>query len=274
MNNLIGKNIRLKRIFNKMSGNIVLVPLDHGVTMGPVEGLKNIKDTMKRFTYSEVDGVILHKGNIRNTIEYLGEDINLIVHLNASTQISPDPDLKTLICTVEEAIQLGADAVSIHINIGSDNESRMLYDFGIIGKKCGDWGIPLLAMMYVRGKFIDNGTTKHIKLAARVASELGADIVKVNFTGDIDSFRSVIEGCSVPIVVAGGEKASSSESILRDIHAAMKVGARGVACGRNAFQHENPKLFCKAVSMIVHDNASVEEALCILKPGDTIRHIG
>jgi fructose-bisphosphate aldolase/2-amino-3,7-dideoxy-D-threo-hept-6-ulosonate synthase len=126
------------------------------------------------------------------------------------TEISPDPNLKTLICTVEEGIQLGADGVSIHINLGSDNESRMLSDFGIIGKKCADWGMPLLAMMYTRGKNLSNDTARSTRIAARVASELGADIVKVNFTGDVDSFRSVVEGCSIPVVVAGGQKVNDT----------------------------------------------------------------
>ncbi|HEX9059691.1 MAG TPA: 2-amino-3,7-dideoxy-D-threo-hept-6-ulosonate synthase [Clostridia bacterium] len=259
MNHSAGKLIRMKRIFNEKSGNAVLVPLDHGVTMGPIEGLKNIKQTIVNMSSSNIDGVILHKGVVNKTVEYFRKDMNLLVHLNASTEISKDPNLKTLVCTVEEAIQLGADGVSMQINLGSDNEASMLKDFGEVGKKCSDWGMPLLAMMYTRGGNIKNETASYIKLAARVACELGADMVKVNFTGDIESFRNVVEGCSIPVLVAGGKKASSADKILKDISMAMAAGARGVACGRNVFQHENPVEFCRTVSAIVHEKASIDD---------------
>jgi len=273
VSSLTGKQIRLKRIFNEKSGNLVLVPLDHGMTMGPIDGIKNIKETMKNFIYSHVDGVVLHKGNVTEASDYIGRDISLFVHLSASTEISPDPNLKTLICTVEEGLQLGAEGVSIQVNLGSDNESRMLYDFGVVAKKCADWGMPLLAMVYTRGKNISGSVVENTKLAARVACELGADIVKVGFTGDTDSFGRVVEGCSIPIVVAGGEKAKNTESALRGVVMAMEAGARGVACGRNVFQHENPEAFCKAVSAIVHDKASVEEALEIMNLQVPIRQV-
>ncbi len=265
MNNSIGKYIRLKRIFNEASGNVVLVPLDHGVTSGPIEGLKNMRDTVKHFAGGGVDGLILHKGIVTKTFYALERNTSLLVHLSASTEISPDTNLKTLVCTVEEGLQLGADGVSIHVNLGSDNEAKMLSDFGAISKKCSDWGVPLLAMMYARGENIRSDNVANIRLAARVACELGADLVKVSFTGSADSFRSVVEGCSIPVIVAGGEKASNTETVLKNISMALEAGARGVACGRNTFQHINPPGFCKAISAIVHNSASVEEALEIVK---------
>ena len=183
---MIGKQIRLERLLNRDTGKAVIVPMDHGVTVGPIAGLVNMKDTIKSIVDGNVNAVILHKGNVTSGHRGKGKDVGLLLHLSASTALSPDPNHKVLVCTVEEAIKLGADGVSIHINIGAEDDSKMFEDFGKIGKLCSEWAMPLIAMMYTRGKKIQNEyDVEHVKLAARVANELGADMVKVNFTGDI-----------------------------------------------------------------------------------------
>ena len=194
-----------------------------------------------------------------------GIDVGLILHLSGSTMLATDSSWKVLVCTIEEAIKLGADAVSIHVNLGSEHESDMLKDFGVVGKVCAEWGIPLLAMMYTRGPKVKNEyDLENVMLAARVAAELGADLVKVTFTGDEDSFRKVVEGCGIPVLIAGGEKAESVKAVLENVKMAMNAGGRGVSIGRNLFQHKDPNALCRAVSTIVHENASVQDALKIV----------
>jgi fructose-bisphosphate aldolase/2-amino-3,7-dideoxy-D-threo-hept-6-ulosonate synthase len=125
--------------------------------------------------------------------------------------------------------------------------------------------MPLLAMMYPRGKKIKTeNDVENVKLAARVAAELGADIVKTVYTGDPDSFREVTRGCPVPVVVAGGSK-TDDRTTLELIEGAMAGGAAGISIGRNAFQHRTPDRFVRAAACIVHHNKSVDEALEILK---------
>jgi len=261
----IGKKIRIERIINRDSGNTVIVPMDHGVSMGPIEGLKNLAETVNAVAEGGANAVVLHKGVVGFGHRGYGRDVGLIIHLSASTSLSPDPNEKVLVCTVEEAIKLGADAVSVHVNVGSKTEAEQLRKLGEISKIAAEWGMPLLAMMYPRGDGINQFDEKAVALAARVGAELGADIVKTNFTGDVESFRRVVEGCPVPVVVAGGPKMSSNEDILRMVRMAIDAGARGVAIGRNIFQAENPTKMTKAISMIVHDNAEVSEALDFLK---------
>jgi fructose-bisphosphate aldolase/2-amino-3,7-dideoxy-D-threo-hept-6-ulosonate synthase len=160
---------------------------------------------------------------------------------------------------------MGADAVSVHINVGSETESGQLKILGETGKQCDDRGIPLLAMMYPRGKKVTNPhDPEMVAHAARVGAELGADIVKTVYTGDVESFTSVIEGCPVPIVIAGGPKTSTDREFLEMIRGAMDSGARGVAIGRNVFQHSDPTKMTKAITHIVHQNSTVDEALEIL----------
>lgn len=247
----LGKELRMKRIFNSKSGNVVLVPMDHGVTLGPIAGINCMQSTIDLLNRTDIDGIIVHKGTAKQNCQNLKK--NLIIHLNASTELSPNANTKIIVCTVEEAIKLGADAVSIHINLGDKNDTKMLSDLGKAAEVCDIWGMPLLAMMYVRGENVKDAIG-NTKFAARVASELGADIVKVGYTGYADSFAEVVEGCSIPVIVAGGEKIDKDQDIIEMFQSAMNAGARGIACGRNIFQRENAEKFTDDLCKIVHRN--------------------
>lgn len=262
---MIGKRIRLERIIDRNTKRTVIVPMDHGVSMGPIEGLQNLAKTINTVAEGGANAVVVHKGIVAYGHRGYGKDVGLIIHLSASTMFSPDPNEKVLVCTVEEAIKLGADGVSIHVNVGSKTEAEQLKKLGEISRICADWGMPLLAMMYPRGEKINQFDPKAVSLAARVGAELGADIVKTNFTGDVESFKKVVEGCPVPIVIAGGPKMGNSEELLQMVRMAMDAGSSGVAIGRNVFQAENPTKMTKAIAMIVHENVDVKTALEFLK---------
>ncbi|VVB70488.1 2-amino-3,7-dideoxy-D-threo-hept-6-ulosonate synthase [uncultured archaeon] len=166
--------------------------------------------------------------------------------------------------TVEEALKIGADAVSIHVNVGAEDESNMLSTFGAVSRSCQEWGMPLLAMMYPRGKKIqDEYAPEYIAHAARVGAELGADIVKTNYTGDADSFSRVVESCPVPVVIAGGPRVESESDLLRMVEGAVSAGARGVAIGRNVFQHDDPALITSRICSVVHKGMNAKEAMGI-----------
>jgi fructose-bisphosphate aldolase/2-amino-3,7-dideoxy-D-threo-hept-6-ulosonate synthase len=262
----IGKHVRLERILNRKTKKTIIVPMDHGVSVGPIKGLVDMPKMINKVADGGANAVLLHKGVIKTGHRGYGRDIGLIMHLSASTAYGPDPNNKVLVTTVEEAIKLGADAVSVHINIGAEEEAEMLRKLGKITRNCMEWGMPLLAMMYPRGEKIKSEhDVETVKLSARVGAELGADIVKTNYTGDIDSFKEVTKGCPVPIVIAGGPKMETPLDVLHMVHDANQAGASGTSIGRNIFQHENPTAMCRAISKIVHDNASVEEAKELLK---------
>ena len=206
----------------------------------------------------------MHKGIVEQGHRGYGKDIGLIVHLSASTSLAPNPNNKVIVTSVEKAIQLGADAVSVHVNLGSETESEMLQELGEISETCSYWGIPLLAMMYPRGQKVENEhDVELVKHAARVGSELGVDIVKTNYTGDPDSFKEVVEGALVPVVIAGGPKVDTE--LLQMVKDSIEVGGAGVAFGRNLFQAENPGKITRVISEVVHNNLEVDEALKFLK---------
>lgn len=264
---MIGKAIRLERIINRNSQNTVIVPMDHGVTVGPIAGLSDMRATVSQVVAGGANAILMHKGMVRAGHRGTGRDVGLIVHLSAGTSISPDPNAKELVCTVEEAVKMGADAVSIHTNVGAETDSDMLRQFGIVSERCFEWQMPLVAMMYTRGSKIKNEyDVNNVKLAARIGAELGADIVKVVYTGNPESFAEVVKGCPVPVVIAGGPKMESDEDIFRMVEGALKAGASGISIGRNAFQHKTPERMIRALCRMVHEGATVEEAMLAVQP--------
>lgn len=263
---MIGKKIRLERIINRHTSRTVIAPMDHGVSNGPMKGIIDIDKTVESISQGGADAILMHKGIVEQGHRGYGKDIGLIVHLSASTSLAPNPNNKVIVTSVEKAIQLGADAVSVHVNLGSETESEMLQELGEISETCSYWGIPLLAMMYPRGQKVENEhDVELVKHAARVGSELGVDIVKTNYTGDPDSFKEVVEGALVPVVIAGGPKVDTDEELLQMVKDSIEVGGAGVAFGRNLFQAENPGKITKAISEVVHNDLEVNEALKFLK---------
>lgn len=257
----VGKNRRLKRIMQK-DNRTVIVPMDHGVTIGPVQGIINMQTITNQLLKGKVDAILVHKG-IARRIDVDGA--GLIVMLSGMSNLSPNVNGKVQVCSVQEAVRMGADAVSVHVNVGAQDEDKMLKNLGKVADECEVFGMPLLAMMYPRGPKIQNEHAPEVVAhAARIGAELGADIIKTNYTGNIDTFKGVIESCPAPIVIAGGPKCKSTQEVLQTTLDAIKAGAAGLSIGRNIFQCDNPTLIAKALSAIVHEGADVEQALKVL----------
>lgn len=257
----IGKAIRLERIFNRDTERTIVVPLDHGTTVGPIPGLVDMRACVANIVEGGANAVLMHKGLIRCGHRGTGKDVGLIVHLGASTSLSPYPNKKVLVGTVEDAIRLGADAISLHVNLGDEAEADMLADLGHCTSIASQWGIPVLAMVYGRGPKIENPFDAEVVAhCARVGMELGADVVKVPYTGDPESFSRVVEACCVPVVIAGGDKVEDTRDLLTMVHDSVMAGGRGLSIGRNIFQADDVCSLVRAVDGIVHKDWSVEEA--------------
>jgi class I fructose-bisphosphate aldolase len=258
----IGKAIRLERIFDRNTHKSIIVPMDHGVSVGPLPGLEDMTKAVSEVAEGGANAVLGHKGLPRSGHRSYGRDIGLIMHLSSSTDLSPFPNRKILTASVEDAIRYGADAVSIHINLGDDNEAEMLESFGKVSHEAETWGMPLLAMVYGRGNKIPNSFDPNILAhCARVGAELGADVVKIPYSGDMDSFGAIVSGCSAPILIAGGPKTSSTTEFLHLVEDAIKAGAKGLSVGRNVFQHSDPRSLMTVLTRIVHDGLPVEDAV-------------
>ena len=252
-----GKQFRLSRITR--GGRMLCIPMDHSLALGPIKGLEVTEETMEKVARGGATAVLAQKGVIRSLRRPV--QTGLIVQLSASTTLGMAPNRKVLIGTVPEAVRLGVDAVSIHVNIGGKEEPEMLQQLGMVSDECDSWSVPFIAMMYPRGENVkDPSDPEVVAHVARIGAEAGADIVKTVYTGSVETFRDVVRRCPVPVVLAGGSKAESDESLLRLAQDAMKAGAMGVTFGRNVFQHGDPLAITRALKRVVIDGSSVEEA--------------
>ncbi len=258
----IGKSIRMERIMNRNTKRFVIVPLDHGFSLGTIKGIENLAETVDKVALGGANAVIEHSGMVGAGHRRYGKDIGLIIHLSGATTLAPDPNRKVIVCSVERALKLGADCVSIHINIGADDEPEMLQDAQEVVESAREWGVPLLMMMYPRGKKIkEEHEPAVVNIAVRVGAELGADIVKTNYTGDIDSFKAIVKGVHVPVIIAGGPKMNTTQDLLQLAYDSIQAGGAGVAFGRNIFQADDPTKLTSAIAKIVHENYTLEEVI-------------
>lgn len=229
---------RFARLRNE-AGTILMVPMDHGISIGPVAGIAPPEPTLDAVAPFATCATV-HKGLVPRLTAYR-DQLGVMMHLSASTDVATDPNDKRIIGTVEEAVALGADGVSVHINLGSTTEANQLEQVGRVTTDCNLQGIPCIAMVYPRGPAISNPFDPELVAhAARLGAELGCDAVKVPYTGDPDSFRPVVEGAGVPVIVAGGPKQPDFDAFVSTLAGAAEAGASGVSIGRNVFQSDDP----------------------------------
>lgn len=252
-----GHQIRLNRILR--GGKMLCIPMDHGISEGPIKGLEDPHKTIYDCQGRGLTCVIVNKGIIKTLPK--PTKIGLIVHFSSSSSLSSFPNKKMLTGSVEEALRLGADGVSLHINIGGNEEPEMLQQLGMVSSDCHKWNMPLVAMMYPRGENIKTAIDPEVVgHAARIGAEMGADVVKTLYTGDVDSFSKIVKSIPVPLVIAGGPKAKTDMDLLEMTENAIKAGAKGVTFGRNIFQHNDPAKITLALSDIIFRKFSAKEA--------------
>jgi len=215
------------------NGRLLIVPMDHPISDGPITGgFQALDGLVEQLAAGGADGVILHKGALRHVQPKRFRRISLIVHLSASTANASDPDEKYLVTKVEEALRLGADMVSVHVNLGSRREPQQIADLASVSDACDRWNVPLLAMMYPRGpKITRPGDPALVAHAVTVAAELGADLVKTVAPEPISALSEITSSCAVPVLVAGGPGTGTIESFTARLAVAVDCGASGAAAG-------------------------------------------
>lgn len=253
INYSFARRVRLRRLYRHGGGRMFVVPLDHSVTMGPITGGATLNRLVGTLAGNGVDAVVLHKGNLRHIDPGWFTETALIVHLSASTVRATDPDAKYLVASVEEALRIGADAVSVHVNLGSRQEGRQIADLAEVSEACERWNVPLLAMVYPRGPTIsDPRSPDLVAHAVTLAADLGADIVKTVGVGSVTAMADVVASCPVPVIVAGGPALAGAAEVRGYVLDALRGGAGGVAMGRNIFQAADPGATARMVADLVH----------------------
>ncbi len=253
VNLTLGKVLRIEALSRPRDGRYVLVPLDHSVADGPIADAAPFVRLVRAITRAGADGVIVHKGRARSLSSDDLAGASLLVHLSASTGHGPDPDAKVLVGDLEDVIRLGASAVSLHINMGSETESRQLRDLGAVASRCERYGVPLLAMMYPRGRTIPNPRdAKVLAHAANLAADLGADLVKIPQAESAAELRDVVRSSPIPVVVAGGVPSGDAAALHAAARAFVQAGCSGLAAGRTVFTAADPGAVAALLVDAVH----------------------
>ncbi|KAA0014928.1 3-hydroxy-5-phosphonooxypentane-2,4-dione thiolase LsrF [Thermoplasmatales archaeon ex4484_30] len=255
-----GMKNRLSRII-KADGKTVMLAVDHGYFLGPTTGLEKPWETIEPLV-PYADCLMLTRGMLRSCVPP-EVDIPIVLRVSGGTSIvGPELLHEGIIASIEDAIRLNVSGLAFSILVGADYERDTLLAFSEICDMGQEYGIPVLAVTAVGREMVRDA--KYLALASRIAAEIGAHMVKTYYCED---FRKVVEGCPVPIVIAGGKKIPEKDA-LQMAYNAIQEGAIGVDMGRNIFQSSNPQAMIKAVRAVVHENATPDEAYEIfLKEG-------
>ena len=252
-----GKKHRLAKILDKKGGKSCIIPIDHGTKLGPMEGIENSFKAISNFINGGASAIVLHKGILKMVSNYPELlKTNYLMHLSVSTCLGRSQSHKVIVGNVEEAIRLGAIGISIHTNLEGEYETEMIKDLGRIAEECYKWEMPLLSMIYVDN---EKENPQKIAHAARLAQELGADIVKVDYPGTIEGFKKVLNGVQIPVLIAGGGKSDNPKTFLKVVNDAMKAGASGISAGRNIFQYEYPELLTRIICNLIEGKWELDE---------------
>jgi len=253
---------RLGHIF-RPDGRALIVATEHAAIFGPMQGLERPGDTIEKIIAGGVDAVMTSFGIAHHFARTLSP-VGLILRADgAPTKLGPDA-AAPIWFDVEEALRLGADALCVSAFPGHHTETATLDSLASVAREAQAWGLAVQAEMVPGG--MGGGpearTVENVALAARVGAELGADWVKVPY---VESFEQVTGSCFKPVVIMGGSRRSSEAEILAEVKAAMEGGAAGATIGRNIFGSKDPEAMTAALSAIIHQDASVDEALAILR---------
>lgn len=257
----LGKKLRMRRIFRQ--GRAVIVPLDHPLFFGPIQGLENPVELVRKVAEGGADGVLITPGTLELVADVIG-DLAVVLRIDGThTRLGHHLERIDLISSVRDAARMGVEAVVLNIFVGADNEDMLLNKLGRVAEDCREHGIvlvgemipePVLKSHYGTGakEMTDEERAEFVALASRCGAEIGADIIKTAWTGSGESFQKVTGTATRPVLVAGGPKSGDDASLLSMIQDALNAGAAGVCVGRNVWQREDMSKMLAKVCDLVH----------------------
>ena len=251
-----GMKNRLSKLIQK-DGKALFLPVDHGYFQGPTHCLEKPGETIKPL-YQYADALMLTRGVLRNCIDPAIEKPIILRVSGAVTMAGQDLSNESLVTSVTEMVRLNATAVSMSVFAGTPNENKSLSNLAKLVDECEDYGIPVMAVTSV-GRELEKREARYLALVARVSAEIGARVVKTYYCKD--NFEKVVDGCPVPVVIAGGPQTETQKEVFDFVYDGMQKGAIGVNLGRNIWQTESPIAAIRAIRAIIHEDYSANEAL-------------
>lgn len=258
----VGKTVRMNRIFRE-DGRALMVAINHGLGMGPIQGIADMGGLFDKICSERVDSLTLHKGIAMRLMDKFAGSIALILKGTNITQFySPE---EMAVASVDEAVALGADAVALGLSLCSGLEKDVVTGIAKTIELANRAGMPVVTHSYPNGDLIareERYSVKQVGYATRMALELGVDIIKTFWTGDGKSFEEIVKiGAPAKVVISGGPRCDTLRECFEMTWQGIHAGAAGVTYGRNIWQHEYPAAVVRGLAAIIHDNASVDQAM-------------
>jgi putative autoinducer-2 (AI-2) aldolase len=247
---------RMSKLFGE-DGNCFYLAMDHGYFQGPTHGLEKPAQTLAPLA-PYVDAVFVPRGTLRAAIAPTIKNSIILRVSGGNSMAGEDLSNENVTVSIDEILRLNVSAVGYSTYIGSKHEHQTLLGLSTLVNMCAPYGIPVMAVTAVGRELDQKQETRFLALACRICAEAGAHVVKTYYTKD---FGKVVEGCPVPVVIAGGPKTDNQLDVLKFVHDGMQRGARGVNLGRNIWQDANPVGMARALRAVIHAKASPEQAL-------------
>jgi len=249
-----GMKNRLAQLI-QADGHCFFLPIDHGYFQGPTSRLEKPGETIKPLL-PYCDGLFVTRGVLRSCVDPTNS-LPIILRVSGGTSmVGKDLANEAITTSIREALRLNVAAVGISIFIGSDYEHQTLLNLANLVNECEEYGIPVMAVTAV-GKEMEKREARYLALCCRIAAELGAKVVKTYWC---ENFDKVVEGCPVPVVMAGGPKCETELEVFEFVYDGMQRGAIGVNLGRNVWQNDHPVAMARALRAVIHEKATAKEA--------------
>jgi len=254
-----GMENRLSRVI-KPDGRCFFLPIDHGYFQGPTTCLEKPGETIKPLL-RYADALFVTRGVLRNCVP-ASTSVPIVLRVSGCTSmVGKDLAHEAVTTSIEEIIRLNATAIGVSVFIGSDYEHETLLNLSKLVNECEDYGIPVMAVTAV-GRELEKRDARYLGLCCRIVAELGARVVKTYWCEDFDR---VVEGCPVPVIIAGGPICETELEVMEFVHDGLQRGAIGINLGRNVWKNPHPVAMMRALRAIVHHKATPQEALDMLK---------
>jgi len=265
----LGKAVRLERLKNPGSGRILTVALDHAPSSGILNGLENIRRVVEQVASGGPDAIMLMKGTAEHCFYPYAGRIALILKCSTVSPFHPEQDV--WVSSVEDALRLGADAISMAVTIGGPHQPQHLANLAALVREAERAAMPVIAHAYPNGGLVppdERYSLERVGYASRLAMELGVDIVKTFYTGSSETFAEVVDRAAPAFVVAaGGTRLETEAEALRMAYDVVQARAAGITFGRNVWQSKTISGMIRALKQVVHNNSPVKEALDNLAAG-------
>lgn len=262
-----GMKNRLSQLIQK-DGKALFLPIDHGYFQGPTRKLEKPGETVKPLI-PYADAIMLTRGVLRNCIDPTNTKPIILRVSGGTSMVGEDLSNEGIITSIEEVIRVNASAVSMSVFIGSKHEHQTLLNLSRLVDECEEYGIPVMAVTAV-GRELEKREARFLAMCCRIAAELGARVVKTYYC--TERFEKVVQGCPVPVVIAGGPRVETELEVFEFVHDALQKGAIGVNLGRNVWQSDYPVAMIMAIRGIIHENYTPKEALTLfdqIKKGES-----